>query len=351
MPWEIQQVRRSLFLPQVDLWLDARFSTPCAFVSHAHFDHLAAHQKIICSQGTARLTGERMKTSANFDILPFAVSHPFRDATLCLYPAGHIFGSSQLWIEREGESLLYTGDFKLQESRSAEKCATPAADVLIMETTFGLPRYQFPPAEKVLADIVHFCRQTLEDGEVPVLFAYSLGKSQELLRGLADAVLPLMLHPQTFKLTCVYEALGISFPPYREFSAPECPGHVVLCPPQSNGSSWIRKIHRRRTAAVTGWALDAGAVYRYQCDAAFPLSDHADYPDLLRFVEAVKPKKILTTHGFAREFARDLRNRGYEAWAIGLDNQLELPLAAESLAAHKAGFNSPTPSAAAMEKP
>jgi Cft2 family RNA processing exonuclease len=326
MSWEVQQLRNSLFLPQLDLWLDAHFRTPCAFVSHAHFDHLAAHQKIICSHGTARLASERMKISAEFDIFPFSTPHPFRDATFCLYPAGHIFGSSQIWIEHKGESLLYTGDFKLRESRSAEKCATPCADVLVMETTFGLPRYQFPPEEKILADIVHFCRQTLEDNEVPVLFAYSLGKSQELLRGLAGAALPVMLHPKTFKLTRAYEALGMSFPSYAEFSGPESSGHVVICPPQSNGTSWLRKIKRRRTAAVTGWAMDAGAVYRYQCDAVFPLSDHADYPDLLRFVEAVKPKKILTTHGFAREFARDLRSRGHEAWAIGLDNQLEMPL-------------------------
>ncbi|MGC4071756.1 MAG: ATP-dependent DNA ligase [Nibricoccus sp.] len=77
---------------------------------------------------------------------------------------------------------------------------------------------------------------------------------------------------------------------------------------------------------ITGWALDPGAIFRYQCDAAFPLSDHADYPDLLRFVELVAPKRVLTLHGFATEFARALRDRGIEAWAINQDNQLEMPL-------------------------
>jgi hypothetical protein len=77
---------------------------------------------------------------------------------------------------------------------------------------------------------------------------------------------------------------------------------------------------------VTGWAGERGAIYRYQCDAAFPLSDHADYPDLLRFVEAVQPRLVYTLHGFAREFALTLRERGVEAWAIGEENQLELGL-------------------------
>ena len=67
---------------------------------------------------------------------------------------------------------------------------------------------------------------------------------------------------------------------------------------------------------ISGWAVDPNAVYRYQVDAAFPLSDHADYNDLLRYVELVQPKRVLTLHGFAAEFARDLRDRGIEAWAL-----------------------------------
>jgi DNA ligase-1 len=195
-----------------------------------------------------------------------------------------------------------------------------------METTFGRPHYVFPPTEKVLSDIAHFCHETISDDGVPVLFGYSLGKSQELLTGLAAAKLPVMLHPQTFKLTRIYEEFGITFPPYREFNVTELPGHVVICPPQSRDSTFVRKIPGRRTAVITGWATDPGAIYRYQCDAAFPLSDHADFPDLLRFVDLVQPKRVLTLHGFAAEFARTLRDRGVEAWAIGEDNQLDLNL-------------------------
>src|SRR6185312_3696884 len=74
------------------------------------------------------------------------------------------------------------------------------------------------------------------------------------------------------------------------------------------------------------WALDPGATYRYQCDAAFPLSDHADYTDLVRYVELVQPRRVLTLHGFAAAFAADLRERGVEAWALSEENQLELSL-------------------------
>jgi hypothetical protein len=79
-------------------------------------------------------------------------------------------------------------------------------------------------------------------------------------------------------------------------------------------------------ATVTGWALDPGTLYRMGVDAVIPLSDHADYAGLLAHVEAVAPQRVLTLHGFAQEFARDLRRLGIEAWALTGPNQLELQI-------------------------
>jgi mRNA degradation ribonuclease J1/J2 len=104
------------------------------------------------------------------------------------------------------------------------------------------------------------------------------------------------------------------------------PGHIVICPPHAQGL--INRIPAARTAAITGWALDSGAIYRFRSQAAFPLSDHAGYDDLLRFVDLVQPKRVFTLHGFAREFAATLRARGIDALALGHANQLDLPLPA-----------------------
>src|SRR3989440_10233239 len=93
----------------------------------------------------------------------------------------------------------------------------------------------------------------------------------------------------------------------------------------------LDNISRKRVAMISGWAVDPNAVYRYQVDAAFPLSDHADYDDLVRYVDLVQPKRVLTLHGFAAEFARDLRDRGVEAWALTEENQMELALPKKTL--------------------
>src|SRR5438045_9152816 len=127
-------------------------------------------------------------------------------------------------------------------------------------------------------------------------------------------------------MTRIYEQFGQSFCKYVRYNTNEVAGKVLICPPSANRSKMLEKIPDKRVAMISGWAVDPNAVYRYQVDAAFPLSDHADYTDLLRYVELVQPQRVLTLHGFATEFARDLRDRGVEAWALSGHTQLELTL-------------------------
>ncbi|MFH1497997.1 MAG: MBL fold metallo-hydrolase [Verrucomicrobiota bacterium] len=328
MSWDVVQ-HKGIHLPQIDWWLDATRPVPRSFVSHAHSDHIGRHEETLCTAATARFMRLRQRERGVKHLLPFGQTEQLTpDCTATLLPAGHILGSAQILLEHSAHGrLLYTGDFKLRPGLAAEPCATPRADVLIMETTFGLPRYRMPPSDQVMADIVGFCRDALAAGETPILFGYSLGKSQEIIRGLLDAGLPVMAHAKTHEMCLAYAELGTPFDGIRLLDTESPAGHVLLIPPQAGTAALFKKIPRRRTAVVTGWALDAGARFRHRVDAAFPLSDHADYPDLLRFVEAVNPARVHTVHGFAREFAADLRRRGREAWALGRDNQLEMPLA------------------------
>ncbi len=317
---------RGIYLPAHDLWLDPWEPKRFAFVSHAHGDHIAPHEEIIVSERTARLLQARMPGTRIEHVLPFGEQRRVHDVDVTLLPAGHIFGSAQLFVSGEYETLLYTGDFKLRHGKSAEAAEWRQADTLIMETTFGLPRYQFPPTEKVIEQIVTFCRHAIEEGAVPLLLGYSLGKAQEILCSLDGAGLTPMLHGSVYRMTRIYEQFGQSFCKYVRYKKDDVAGKVLMCPPSANHSPMIEKIQRKRVAIISGWAVDPNAVYRYQVDAAFPLSDHADYNDLVRYVDLVQPKRVFTLHGFAADFARDLRERGVEAWALSEENQMELKL-------------------------
>ena len=317
---------RGVYLPAQDLWLDPWDAKRFAFVSHAHSDHIAPHDEVILSERTARLMRTRLPRQRTERVLPFGERRTVHDVDVTLLPAGHIFGSAQLFCSAENETLLYTGDFKLRPGKSAEPAEWRRADTLIMETTFGLPRYEFPPTEQVVDQIVAFCRETIDDGDVPILLGYSLGKAQEILCSLDGAGLTPMLHGSVSQMTRIYEQFGQSFCKYVRYNANDVTGKVLICPPSANRSRMLEKIPRKRVAMISGWAVDPNAIYRYQVDAAFPLSDHADYNDLIRYVDLVQPQRVLTLHGFAAEFARDLRDRGIEAWALTKENQLELGL-------------------------
>jgi Cft2 family RNA processing exonuclease len=140
-----------------------------------------------------------------------------------------------------------------------------------METTFGLPRYVFPAAEEVDRAIIDFCQRALEEKITPVIYAYSLGKTQEVLQIVGRAGMPVMLHAHCYKITRRYADLGMTLPAFSLLDSRQHAGHVIIAPPMSGQTEPLTWINPKRTAIVTGWALDHGAATRSGCDAAFPL--------------------------------------------------------------------------------
>ena len=329
------QFADAVYLTGAGLWLDPHRSKPFAFVSHAHADHFAAHQRILCSRGACELIIARFgRRKAEFVALEFGEMHREGSFQFTLFPAGHIAGSAQLFVEDldSGATLLYTGDFKTRPSLAAEPIEIHRASALIMETTFGEPRYIFPPAEETTLQIADFVQSAFDDGAVPVVQGYSLGKAQELIAAI-HASLPdakFLVHPSVQQMNEVVRKLGFHLPDCERID-PDHPvpdRHVLVIPPAASRAKAYRPVEKKeiRTGVATGWAIDPSAKYRYRVDEAFPLSDHAGYDELLDFVQAVDPDVVYTLHGSAAKFAAELRNRGRQAWSLISENQLELDL-------------------------
>src|SRR5690606_13619120 len=130
---------------------------------------------------------------------------------LRLLTAGHIAGSAMLHVTRlsDGATLLYTGDFKVRRGRTADPVVFQQAHLLILETTFGLPHYVFPPQLGVEMQVLRFVNDAFADGEVPVLLGYSLGKAQEALALLHAHEIPVLLHPSVAEMTAACRAAGV----------------------------------------------------------------------------------------------------------------------------------------------
>lgn len=322
----IHASRAGIHLPEAGVWLDAHRSAEVCVITHAHSDHVARHGKTLCSVATARLLRDRFGGSGEVVALPWGEPWEHAGHRFVLTPAGHVLGSAMVHVTRlsDGATLLYTGDFKLRAGLSAEAARPLPAETLIMECTFGQPHYRFPDFQAVTASIRSWCRGALENGETPVLLGYSLGKAQEI-QMILGGEFPVAVHSSVAEMNRCYEALGWPLPPWKILTE-NTAGSVLVVPPSAVRSQALRRRKRLVTAMVSGWAINAGARYQYQCDEAFALSDHADWPDLLRLVELVAPQQIFTTHGPAAEFAHALRERGWNAWSLAGSDQMELDL-------------------------
>jgi Cft2 family RNA processing exonuclease len=321
-----------LKIRNVDLYLDSRQPRQTCFVSHAHTDHLGIHQTAIATSATAALAEHRIGTQ-NVCELAFGENHALdANTTLRLYPAGHVLGSAMLHVTRPEGTLLYTGDFKLRESLTVQRAEPPKADVLVMECTFGQPYFRFPPWTEVAAELVELCELGIQAGRQPIVMGYTLGKAQEAVRILTDAGLPVTLHGAVHSLSAIYERHGVSLGRYRryaydDFHGPNaidmrCRG-VIVAPPHVARSGFVTRFKHPLRIMLTGWALLKNAIYRYGVDHALPLSDHADFDELLELIERVQPKKIYTHHGY-EEFADHLRKRGHDAAIARPQRQLSL---------------------------
>ncbi|QRN99438.1 MBL fold metallo-hydrolase [Archangium violaceum] len=318
--------RNGLHLAGTPLALDATRKSPLSFVSHAHSDHIARHERTIATAATLRLMAHRLGTLSA--PLPAPYGRPFAlgSLTLELLPAGHVLGSAQLRVTREdGRRIVYTGDINLAPSLTAEPAQVAECDTLIIESTFGHPRYVFPPREEVLGQVESWVRRHQERGAVPVLLAYALGKSQEAMKYLSDRGFPLVAHASIYEVTKLYGELGVPIEPLRRFDGRVEPGEVLFFPPHQARGGALAPLWPRATAVLTGWAVDGpGATRRYGADVAFPLSDHADSPSLVRYVKATGARDVITLHGFAEELAEVLRGEGLDARALGQPKQLAL---------------------------
>ncbi len=135
-----------------------------------------------------------------------------------------------------------------------------------------------------------------------------------------------MLHEAAASMTSVYAAVGHPIPTYAVWEPGAARGHVVIAPPGAAVTRLQEAVGTVRKAVITGWAIDPSCRFQYRADMAFPLSDHADFPDLLAFVRQVNPRRVYTLHGFAADFAETLRELGYDARRLSEPDQLTLPL-------------------------
>ncbi len=305
-----------IYCEAADVYLDPWRPVDKAIITHGHADHTRwGHKKYITHITNVPIIKHRLG-DINVSGKTFGETFIINNVKFSLHPAGHILGSSQVRVEHNGEVWVFTGDYKIEDDGISVPFEPVRCHTFITECTFGLPAFKWIPQEEVFLDINSWWASNKGEGKTSVLFGYSLGKAQRLLKYLDTSIGSIYTHGAIENMTNVLRPL-VKFPKTtlitRETSKEDIKGNIVLAPPSAHGSTWIRKMVPYETASASGWMAFRGARRRRAIDKGFVLSDHCDWQGLLKAVEATGARKIISTHGYTDIFSRYLRELGYDA--------------------------------------
>jgi Cft2 family RNA processing exonuclease len=194
-------------------------------ISHAHMDHTGAvpyvhklkpNLPIYATEATTRLMklllsdtvrigqethsnmySEEDVQSTLFSIKPIDFYQPFQIPTqndewkITYYPSGHILGAGAIHIELKGISILFTGDYSIEDQKTVKGLDLPdnlKVDILITESTYGfLPTNASvarPRQEQLFLESI---KRTMEKGGSMLIPAFAVGRAQEIVLILKDA--------------------------------------------------------------------------------------------------------------------------------------------------------------------
>jgi putative mRNA 3-end processing factor len=282
------------------------------FISHAHSDHLGGLRskgKGYLTSGTKDILSSRGEVGlANFSPLTYGDKVEIDGLEIIVHNAGHMLGSAQYEIKSPETTMVYTGDINYRDMLTTKAAETISCDILILEATYGNPRYIFPDPIETYAKMIYWTIDEIRRKNIPVFKVYSAGKAQEVIKILNNFTeLPVITHPSVTRVSEAYVKNGVDLK-YIDVTVEE--GKEILqsrecafiAPPRGT----IPNLKRYSLAAATGWSM---RFKMNDMDAVFPLSSHADFNQLVNCVEAVRPKEVFTVYGFKEFFARYLYSK------------------------------------------
>ncbi len=306
MPIDLVWIRpepQGIYLPPADAWIDPSHAVARALVTHGHSDHArGGHGQTVATAATLAIMGLRygvMPEGARAVDYGEAIDLP-GGIRATFVPAGHVLGSAQILLERDGQRVVVTGDYKRRPDPTCAPFEPVPCDVFITEATFGLPVFRHPP----IADEIARLRETqaAHPQRCVLVGAYALGKAQRLIAELRRAGhdTPIFLHGAMERMCALYREWGIDLGDLRPaagLAKAELAGHIVVCPPSALNDRWSRRLPDPITAMASGWMRVRQRARQRNVELPLVISDHADWDELTATITEVNPAETWITHG------------------------------------------------------
>ncbi len=309
-----------IYCPVADVYIDPWKPVDRAIITHAHADHARiGNRSYLAHHASVPLLKHMLGEYIDIQGVEYGQTLYENGVKISLHPAGHIVGSAQVRLEYKGEVWVVTGDFKMVDDGISKPFEPLKCDVLVTDSTFGLPIFEWQPQQVVFDDINRWWYQNTENDTVSVIIGYTLGKTQRLLNHLERGIGPVYAHGSIETINQVLRRQGINLPSVAKLDLGQnvARNSLILAMPSIIYSPILKDVQPYSIAAASGWMSLRGARKAPNIDKGFVLSDHADWNQLIQSVKETGAQKIfLTNNGYSSAFSRWLVENGYDVTEI-----------------------------------
>ncbi len=250
-----------LYCPPGKFHIDPVRPVERALITHGHADHArSGHGAVMATAETLKIMearyGEQFAASRQ-EAEPGKVTG-INGVSVSFHPAGHVLGSAQILVEKNGLRIVASGDYKRRADPTCAPFEPLSCDVFITEATFALPVFRHPDDHGEIEKLLTSVRQFPERAHL--VGAYALGKAQRIIALLRQAGYEetIYIHGALQKLCDLYRDLGIDLGPLapatvEKGSKADFAGAIVICPPSAFADRWSRRFPDPLTCFASGW--------------------------------------------------------------------------------------------------
>lgn len=294
-----------LYSPSGDFHVDPVRPVARALVTHGHSDHArAGHGAVLATRQTLDIM--RLRYGPGFcgteQPVEFGEGLEINGVRVSFHPAGHVLGSAQIALERDGTRIVVSGDYKRRPDPTCPPFEPLRCDVFITEATFGLPVFHHPDPKAEIAKLLTSLEQFPD--RTHLVGAYALGKAQRLITLLRAEGYDrtLFIHGALTQLCDYYSSEGINLgelePATTETQDSSVfRGAVVIGPPSSFNDRWARRFQEPLSVLASGWMMVRQRAKQRAVELPLVISDHADWQELTDTIREIGPAQVWVTHG------------------------------------------------------
>lgn len=296
---------KGLYCPPGDFYIDPVRPVERALVTHGHADHArAGHTHVMATQETLDIMAIRY--GADFaDHKQTATLGEVLDingVTVSWHPAGHVLGSAQICVEKDGLRIVASGDYKRRADPTCVGFEVVPCDVFITEATFGLPVFRHPDDREEIARLLTSVERFGERAHL--IGAYALGKAQRVIALLRAAGYgeTIYIHGAMEKLCTYYQSQGVDLGPLApatidKGAKDQFAGKIIVGPPSAFADKWARRFPDPVACFASGWMRVRQRAKQRGVELPLILSDHSDWGELTQTIKETGASEIWVTHG------------------------------------------------------